>query len=543
MDTQLVKLTVKDSTDKYESAACLLRDGQVVGIPTETVYGLAGNAFSSDAVKRIFEAKGRPQDNPLIVHVSCFEEIYDLVSEVPENAKKLADAFWPGPLTIILPKSEKVPSCVTGGLNTVAVRCPAHPVANKLIKICGVPLAAPSANLSGKPSPTKAEHVYKDLNGRIPMVIDGGECEEGVESTVITLATPVPKLLRPGNVTLKQLKAVLGEVKVDDAVLNPLKDGERVSSPGMKYKHYSPDAKVILVRGSYEKFCSFVNKCYDDSTYSMVFKGEGKGINTKVIEYGTGEDYRQLSHFLFDSLRYLDEIKATKCYVRCPDESNDDNLAVLNRLLRAAAFKVIDLNNKMLVGLTGKTGSGKTTISNYFKDNGAFVIDGDIVARQVLSEDESLLSRLNDAFGGILASDGTLNRKKLAEKAFSSPEKTELLNSIIHPAINNTIHKQVMLGFEDYDLVIVDAAAIIESGFASECDALLVAHAPFEIRKERIISRDNLSEKDALIRMNGQKDDGFYLSKADFVINTYPPFVLSEELQKVETFINNRRQL
>lgn len=342
MDTRLIKITAQDNEIKYHDAACLLRDGQVVGIPTETVYGLAGNAYSDDAVKRIFEAKGRPQDNPLIVHISEFSEIYDLVSEVPEKAKLLAEKFWPGPLTIILPKSDKVPMSVTGGLDTVAVRCPSHPVANTLIKVTGLPLAAPSANLSGKPSPTKAEHVYSDLNGRIPMIIDGGECDEGVESTVITLATPIPRLLRPGNVTVSQLRAVLGEVEVDDAVLNPLKTGEKVSSPGMKYKHYSPTADITLLRGDYDGFCEYVNEVAENDTFAMVFEGEGAGLKVPFISYGA-ENYKNLAHSLFDSLRELDERGASRCFVRYPDDDNDDNLAVLNRLLRAAGFKVIDV--------------------------------------------------------------------------------------------------------------------------------------------------------------------------------------------------------
>lgn len=539
MNTKLIKISAVDGNEKYEEAARLLKDGQVVAIPTETVYGLAGNAYSEDAVKRIFEAKGRPQDNPLIVHISEFNEIYDLVSSVPEGAKKLAENFWPGPLTIILPKSDRVPDCVTGGLDTVAVRCPKHPVANKLIKITGLPLAAPSANLSGKPSPTKAHHVYNDLNGRVPVIIDGGECEEGVESTVITLATAVPKLLRPGNVTLKELKAVLGDVQVDDAVLNPLKEGERVSSPGMKYKHYSPDANVIVVKGSYEAFCDYVNANADSDTFAMVFNGEGEGLNANVIEYGLDDDYRQLSHTLFDSLRFLDENKASRCFVRCPDADNDDNLAVLNRLLRAAAFKVVDLDKKILLGLTGKTGSGKSTISKLFAKKGAYVIDGDIVARKVLQEDNLLIYKLNDAFSGIINNDGSLNRKLLAAKAFSTPENTNKLNSIIHPAINDYIEAEAKKAFESHSMVLVDAAAIIESGFADKCDYLIVAHAPVEIRKKRIIERDNLSEEDALIRINGQKDDEFYLSRADIVINNYPPFELAEELLKAENLIYN----
>lgn len=342
MKTEVIRITPEEGMDKYEFAAELLRNEQVVGMPTETVYGLAGNAFSQSAVSRIFEAKGRPTDNPLIVHISEFSEIYDLVKEVPESAKKLAEKFWPGPLTIILPKADKVPYCTTGNLETVAVRCPSHPVARNLIRATGLPLAAPSANLSGKPSPTKSEHVFEDLNGRIPLIIDGGACDEGVESTVITLAAQKPRLLRPGNVTLSQLKSVLGDVEVDKAVLNPLEKNETAASPGMKYKHYSPNADIILVRSTYAAFCEYVNKQKNEKVYAMIFDNEGEGLDVPYIKYGF-EDYKLLSHSLFDSLRELDKIGAEKCFVRYPDDCNDDNLAVLNRLLRAAGFKVIDV--------------------------------------------------------------------------------------------------------------------------------------------------------------------------------------------------------
>ena len=345
MNTEIVKISADDSAEKYEYAVELLKNNQVVGMPTETVYGLAGNAYSELAVKRIFEAKGRPQDNPLIVHISEFSEIYDLVSEVPDIAKKLSEKFWPGPLTMILPKSEKVPMCVTAGLDSVAVRCPSHPVARNLIKNCGLPIAAPSANISGKPSPTKAEHVFSDLNGKIPLVIDGGESEEGVESTVISLCGEIPKLLRPGNVTLTELEMVCGKVLVDDAVLNPLKEGEKVSSPGMKYKHYSPNAEATILKGDYKSFCDYVNENKSDETYAMVFDGEGENLEVKYFTYGNKNDYRSLSNRLFDCLRELDTIGAKKCFVRCPEENTDD-LAVLNRLLRAAAFRVIDLGDK-----------------------------------------------------------------------------------------------------------------------------------------------------------------------------------------------------
>ncbi len=533
MNTEIIKISDTDSKEKYEKAVELLKDNQVVGMPTETVYGLAGNALSEISVKRIFEAKGRPQDNPLIVHISEFSELYDLVSEVPEIAEKLAEKFWPGPLTMILPKSEKVPSCVTAGLSSVAVRCPSHIVARNLIKYCGLPIAAPSANISGKPSPTKAEHVFADLKGKIPLVIDGGESEEGVESTVISLCGEKPRLLRPGNVTLTELENICGEVLVDDAVLNPLKKGEKVSSPGMKYKHYSPNATVTILKGDYKAFCDYVNENKTANTFAMVFDGEGENLSVEFINYGNKNDYRSLSNRLFDCLRELDSLGAKECFVRCPDETTDD-LAVLNRLLRAAAFRVIDLNKKkLLLGLTGKTGAGKSTVSQYLKEMGAYVIDGDVVAREILVDNPTLLDELSEKFGSDIIENGVLNRKKLAEKAFSSPEKTKLLNSIMHPAINSKIQAEANNAFKSYSVVIVDAAAIIESGYAETCDKLIVVTAPEETRKSRIISRDVISEKDALVRINGQKEDNFYLSKADYVIKNYEPYKIKEELKQL----------
>ncbi len=533
MNTEIIKISADDGAEKYEKAVELLRNDNIVGMPTETVYGLAGNALSELSVKRIFEAKGRPQDNPLIVHISEFSEIYELVSDVPEIAKKLAEKFWPGPLTMILPKSEKVPSCVTAGLDSVAVRCPSHIVARSLIKYSGLPIAAPSANISGKPSPTKAEHVFSDLNGKIPLVIDGGESEEGVESTVISLCGEIPRLLRPGNITLTELEGVCGKVLVDDAVLNPLKEGEKVSSPGMKYKHYSPNATVTVLKGDYASFCDYVNKNKADRTLAMVFDGEGENLEVKFITYGNKNDFRSLSNHLFDCLRELDTIGAKQCFVRCPDETTDD-LAVLNRLLRAAAFNVIDLNKrKLLLGLTGKTGAGKSTVSRYLKDKGAYIIDGDIVAREVLIDNEPLLNKLSENFGNDILENGALNRKKLAQKAFSTSKNTALLNSIMHPAINEKIQTEVNEAFKTRNVVIVDAAAIIESGYADTCDKLIVVTAPEEIRKERIIKRDNISETDAQIRINGQKSDDFYLNKADYVIKNYEPYKLCDELQQL----------
>lgn len=331
------------NTNAINRAATLLRAGEVVAVPTETVYGLAANAFDETAVRKIFAAKGRPQDNPLIVHIADFREIFDLVSVVPEAAKKLADAFWSGPLTVILPKSDKIPDAVSAGLPTVAVRMPSHPVARAVIRESGVPLAAPSANRSGSPSPTNANYVFDDMDGRIPLILDGGGSQIGVESTVITLATDVPRVLRPGGVTVEQLRAVLGEVAVDDAVLHQLKDGERAASPGMKYKHYAPKADITIVRGSLAQFQRFV-AAREETAFVLCFSGEEKYF-AHTVTYGRADDDSAQANRLFDALRELDEQGAQTVYARCPSLSGV-GLAVYNRLIRAAGFHLVDLTGE-----------------------------------------------------------------------------------------------------------------------------------------------------------------------------------------------------
>ena len=225
MQTKLIKANDSNINETALLAGEILRNGGIVAIPTETVYGLAANALSGEAVKKIFEAKGRPQDNPLIVHVTDISEVTPLVKSIPDEARRLAERFWPGPLTMIMPKSDLIPDETSGGLSTVAVRCPSHPVARAIIRAAGVPLAAPSANVSGRPSPTNAKYVFEDMNGKIDMIVDGGQSEVGVESTVVTLAQKPARLLRPGGITAEQLKSVLGEVVIDDAVLHMLKSG------------------------------------------------------------------------------------------------------------------------------------------------------------------------------------------------------------------------------------------------------------------------------------------------------------------------------
>ena len=339
METKLLKPT----RDSIDLACKLLQDGQVVGVPTETVYGLAGDCRNSEAVKKIFEAKGRPQDNPLIVHISNMEMLHGLVSKIPNDAKILAKYFWPGPLTMIMPRGNDLCPETCAGLDSVGIRMPSHPVARKIIEQSGIPFAAPSANLSGKPSPTNAEDVFADMNGRIPLIIDGGTCDAGVESTVLSLLQETPIILRPGVITKEQIEAVLHKkVEIARAITEEVKDNEKVLSPGMKYKHYAPNAKVILLRGSLQKFISYVNLHKSDGCYAMCFDGEENKFSITAISYGAKNDASSQAHNLFTTLRNLDKLGAKIVFCRCP-KIDGISLAVYNRLIRSAGFDIVDL--------------------------------------------------------------------------------------------------------------------------------------------------------------------------------------------------------
>ncbi|MDD6395452.1 MAG: L-threonylcarbamoyladenylate synthase [Firmicutes bacterium] len=336
-------LLLHNTDQDIARAGEILRGGGLVAIPTETVYGLAANALDGQAVAKIFKAKGRPQDNPLIVHISELSQWNALVREIPPQAMALAKSYWPGPLTIILPKSGIIPDEVSAGLDTVAVRFPSMRTTRKIIDAAGVPLAAPSANLSGSPSPTCAKHTMNDMAGRIEAVLDGGDCNFGVESTVVTLAGAVPRLLRPGAVTPEDLREVLGEVEIDEAVMGKLKEGAKAASPGMKYKHYSPKAEVTIVKSDLEAFCKMAEKIDNkETTFALCFDGEERTIPLKCVTYGREDDSLTQSHRLFTALRELDEQGAEKVYARCPS-TDGVGMAVYNRLLRAAGFNVIEL--------------------------------------------------------------------------------------------------------------------------------------------------------------------------------------------------------
>lgn len=325
-----------------QKAANIIKNGGVVAIPTETVYGLAANTFNEEAVKKIFFAKGRPSDNPLIAHISDWRGIDKLVSEVPNAAKKLASKFWPGPLTMILPKKNSVPYSVTAGMDSVAVRFPAHPIAHKIIKMSGVPLVAPSANISGKPSPTSFEHVVHDLYGKVDAIVDGGNCSVGVESTVVSLLGSLPRILRPGAVTAEDIKDVLGEVEVDKAVYENLKKGQKVLSPGMKYKHYSPSAEVYLVTGNSACYSVYANTHADPKSLALCLDEDIPFLKIPYISYGSEKNTCDQERRLFGALRKIDDMDIMNVYAHFSGEVSE-NLAVYNRLIRAAGFKVINV--------------------------------------------------------------------------------------------------------------------------------------------------------------------------------------------------------
>ncbi|PHV70215.1 threonylcarbamoyl-AMP synthase [Sporanaerobium hydrogeniformans] len=335
------------SSEDLSQAAHILRAGGLVAVPTETVYGLAANAFDSQAVTHIFKAKGRPNDNPLIIHIASLHMLEDLVTEISPVAKQLIDAFWPGPLTLIFKASPKVPKAVTCGLDTVAIRFPSHPVIKELIKASGLPLAAPSANTSGKPSPTNARRVIEDLEGKIEAIIDGGECEVGLESTVVDTTCLPPTILRPGGITLEMLKEILPDVTVDPAILNSLKINELPKAPGMKYTHYSPNAEVIIIEGELNKviprmqhLCLEAQKA--GKRVGILATDETKALFKAdvILSVGTMSQLSTIAAHLFETLRHFDDEKVDIIYSLSFPKSGMGG-AIMNRLEKSAGHHII----------------------------------------------------------------------------------------------------------------------------------------------------------------------------------------------------------
>lgn len=498
---------LKPSKDNIALAGEIIKNGGLVAFPTETVYGLGANAFDENAVKSIYRAKGRPSDNPLIVHISRKEDFAPLVKEVTSDAQKLIDNFFPAPLTIILKKSEKINNTVSGGLDTVAVRMPTNEIARAVIEAAGCPVAAPSANTSGLPSPTRAKYVIEDMDGKVDAIIDGGDCEYGVESTVITLAGDVPTILRPGAVTKEMLEAVLGRVEIASAVTEGMAENEEAASPGMKYKHYSPNARVVIVNGDKKQYEDFVNS--RQNAFALCF--EEDNVSCKRVCYGKEDDALSQARELFDALRRLDELGAKKVYAHTPGKTGVA-MAVYNRLIRAAAFDVIDLTKPFTIGLTGQTGAGKGYVCEYLKAQGFKILDCDKYVRELYKNGGEILDVLKKEFGDNIIKNGQLDRQALADIAFSSSEKTERLNKIVHPFVIDACEADAK------GLTVLDAPQLFEAGAKDKCYKIISVVAPRETRLKRILERDSITPQQANERMNAQLSEEFFINNSDFVV-------------------------
>ena len=493
------------------TAANLIRKGELVAIPTETVYGLGANGLDEAAVAKIFEAKGRPQDNPLILHICGPEQIALFCHSIPEQAYALAERFWPGPLTMVLPARDVVPKRTTGGLDTVAVRCPDSDITRQIIRLAGVPLAAPSANISGKPSTTTAEHVRHDHNGRIAAIVDGGSCRVGVESTIVDLTGDRPRLLRPGGVTPEELLEVLGDLVVDKAVTASISNDTVVKAPGMKYRHYAPGCPVIIVSGSREKAARYIHAHRQSGDRVLCFEEElplYEGCNP--LPYGREDDVETLSAGLFAALRELDDPHVNRVFARCP-EGGGVAYAVQNRLKKAAAFHVVDAEDfPTVIGITGGSGCGKTTALRELEKMGALILDCDAVYHRLTEESAALRQALCERFGEVYR-DGKLERKALGRIVFADEQALSDLNAITHRFVDEEcerlMEEHAMAGGT---LAALDAVALCESGMNKKCAFTFGVLADREKRIERIMARDGITADYAALRIDAQQKDEYY---------------------------------
>ena len=509
----------KEIEDKISAAAKILREGGLVGIPTETVYGLAANGLDETAVKRIFEAKGRPQDNPLILTIPGQQWLPRYCKDIPPLAYVLARKFWPGPLTMILKcRTDVVPSIITAGLDTVAMRCPNHPVTLAIIREAGIPVAAPSANTSGRPSCTTAQDVLEDMDGKIEGVVDGGPCTVGVESTILDLTCDPPRLLRPGGLPLEALEQLIGPIAVDKAVVSPLQEGEQPKAPGMKYRHYAPKAPVTVFTGAPEASAREIARrvgpttgviCFDE--FAHLFPQQ------EVHTLGPSNDKLAQAQRVFDALRTFDNSDVSEILAQCPD-SRGLGLAVGNRLKKAAGFHIVESDSQRIVlGLTGGTGAGKTSALNAIRELGGEIIDCDAVYHEMLDHDQELRNTINATFPGVFGPDGKLNRQKLGQEVFAKKERLDKLNAIVFRFLIPELERR-MDNIPD-GLYAIDAINLIESGLDRLCDRTIAVTAPTELRVRRIMARDNITEQYARLRISAQKPDEFYRGKCDLELN------------------------
>ena len=523
-------------------AAAILRRGGLLGIPTETVYGLGANALDEEAVLHIFEAKGRPQDNPLILHVPGADWLERYCRDIPPAAYTLAERFWPGPLTMILPRRDNVPLRTTGGLDTVGVRCPDHPVTLAIIRESGIPVAAPSGNTSGRPSPTTAQHMLEDMDGKIDGIVDGGPCAVGVESTIIDLTVTPPRLLRPGGLPLEALEEVLGEVAVDKAVRQKLADGEKAKAPGMKYRHYAPKAPVTVITGTPGASAAYIAAhltadsgviCFDE--YAPLFEGH------IIHRLGPAADKLAQARHVFDALRTFDDTDVPEIFAQCPDESGL-GLAVSNRLKKAAGFHVIEAPRPLVVGITGPTGAGKTSALRALEQLGGLVLDCDALYHELLRTDGALREAITGAFGPVFAADGGLDRQKLGNLVFGDPAALETLTGIIYARLPRELRRR--MDESDAAVVGIDAINLIESGLDGLCRRTVAVIAPAETRVARIMARDGIPETYARLRVRAQKDEAFYRAHCtDVLVNDCGSAVAFTEKarQALETILKEER--
>ena len=497
----------ENGEDEIREAARILRRGGLLGIPTETVYGLGANALDEEAVGHIFEAKGRPQDNPLILHVPDASWLERYCREVPEVAYLLAEKFWPGPLTMILPGKDIVPRRTTGGLYTVGVRCPDHAVTRAIIREAGVPVAAPSGNTSGRPSPTSASDMLEDMDGKIDGIVDGGACRVGVESTIIDLTVSPPQLLRPGGLPLEELRQVLGEVTVDKAVTQQVTEGLRPRAPGMKYRHYAPHAPVTVVTGAPHRSAAYIQAGLREGEGVICFEEFRERFAGRVRQcLGSAGDTAQQAHRVFDALRRFDSTEVTHIYAQCPDDSGL-GLAVGNRLKKAAGFHIVDADRLpgITIGITGGTGSGKTSALRALCALGGRIIDCDAVYHRELAANAGLRRDITRAFGDVF--DGEkLNRQKLGGIVFSDPEALHRLNGIVNVHLLPVIRREA----EGHLIVGLDAINLLQSGLAALCRETVAVLAPTEQRVRRIMERDGISEDYARLRVGAQQPEEYY---------------------------------
>lgn len=475
-----------------EQAADILRRGGLLAIPTETVYGLGADGLNADAVRHIFEAKGRPQDNPLILHIPDASWLARYCKDVPETAYRLAGRFWPGPLTMILPKADCVPLVTTGGLDTVGMRCPDHAVTRAIIAAAGVPVAAPSANTSGRPSCTTAAHVREDMDGRIDGVVDGGPCRVGVESTIIDLTCTPPRLLRPGGLPLEELRAVLGEVAVDKAVTQQMAAGGEAPRaghevPSLRTKgarhgrhRLAPRERAAAARRVGERDGVI---CFDE--FAPLFAGH------IVHRLGASGDKLAQSQHVFDALRTFDATDVPAIWAQCPDSAGL-GLAVGNRLKKAAGFHTEEADGAFVLGITGGTGAGKTTLLRALEKRGALVLDCDAVYHEMLRTDASLRADLTAAFGDVFAPDGGLDRQKLGNIVFGDAGALAQLDAIIFRHLPRALARRMEKS--GARLIALDAIKLVESGLGALCDVTVAVTAPEEVRVCRIMTRDGISE-------------------------------------------------